>query len=83
MWVVDTHTHPKRLRQRVAAREAMGRPTTLVMPSGNSFSSRMHGQIPAAALNGGKPFVIPWRLQPTDLRALAAITATVLCGYGA
>lgn len=55
------------LRQRVAAREAMGRPTTLVMPSGNSFSSRMHGQIPAAALNGGKPFVIPWRLQPTDL----------------
>ncbi len=55
------------IRQRIAAREAQGRPTLLVMPSGNTFLSRMHGEIPAAALNRGLPCAIPWRIQPTDL----------------
>ncbi len=55
------------MRQRIEAREQKGRPTLLVMPSGNTFLSRMHGEIPAAALNGGAPCTIPWRIQPTDL----------------
>ncbi len=55
------------MRQRIEARELKGRPTLLVMPSGNTFLSRMHGEIPAAALNGGAPCTIPWRIQPTDL----------------
>jgi hypothetical protein len=37
------------------------------MPSGNSFSDRVYGEIPAEAINSGKPYSIPWRLQPTDL----------------
>jgi hypothetical protein len=54
------------LRDRVAARDAKRRPTTLVMPSGNGFGARLHGQIQPEALNGGAPFGIPWRIQPTD-----------------
>ena len=57
------------MRDRVAAREAKGRPTTLVLPSGNSFGSRLHGRIRPADLNGGSPFAIRWRLQPTDRTA--------------
>ena len=54
------------IRQRIVAREKSGCQTTLVMPSGNSFSDRVYGEIPVEAINSGKPYVIPWRLQPTD-----------------
>jgi hypothetical protein len=55
------------IRQRIVAREKAGCQTTLVMPSGNSFSDRVYGEIPVKDINSGKPYVIPWRLQPTDL----------------
>ncbi|AMJ62446.1 hypothetical protein [Bosea sp. PAMC 26642] len=52
--------------QLVAAREAQGKPTTLVMPSGNSFGEGMNGEITASALNTGIACPVPWRLQPND-----------------
>lgn len=52
--------------QMIAARQAQGKPTTLVMPSGNSFGERLSGEIAPGALNGGAAYPIPWRLQPND-----------------
>ena len=54
------------IRERIVMREKTGRPTKLVMPAGNSFGDRVYGEIPAAAISSGKPYSIPWRLQPTD-----------------
>lgn len=50
----------------IAARQAQGKPTTLVMPSGNTFGDRMNGTIPADRLRTGMSYPIPWRLQPND-----------------
>lgn len=52
--------------QMIAARQAQGKPTTLVMPSGNSFGECLNGEILPATLNTGAAFGIPWRLQPND-----------------
>lgn len=52
--------------QLVAARNAAGKPTELVMPAGNSFADRMHGEIAPANLATGQPVSVPWRLQPND-----------------
>ncbi|MGI9129467.1 MAG: hypothetical protein ACR2IG_14765 [Roseomonas sp.] len=54
------------IRERIVMREKTGSPTQLVMPAGNSFGDRVYGEIPAEAINSGKPYSIPWRLQPTD-----------------
>ncbi|MGL4635267.1 MAG: hypothetical protein ACRCWF_04745 [Beijerinckiaceae bacterium] len=50
----------------VATRKAAGKPTTLVMPAGNSFADRILGEISAAQLATGNPCDVPWRLQPND-----------------
>ena len=52
------------IAQLIAARTQQGKPTTLVMPSGNTFADRMHGEIPADTLGAG--YTIPWALQPND-----------------
>jgi hypothetical protein len=52
--------------QLIAARQAQGKPTTLVMPSGNSFGERLNGDILPGKLNTGAAFPIPWRVQPND-----------------
>ncbi|MCA3152238.1 MAG: S8 family serine peptidase [Rhodocyclaceae bacterium] len=54
------------IRERIVAREKTGSPTKLVMPAGNSFADRVYGEVPVEAINSGKPYSIPWRLQPTD-----------------
>jgi hypothetical protein len=50
----------------IEARQAQGKPTTLVMPSGNTFGDRMNGEIPVDQLQTGMSYHIPWRLQPND-----------------
>ncbi|MDZ4367952.1 MAG: hypothetical protein U0987_13140, partial [Afipia sp.] len=50
----------------IEARQAQRKPTTLVMPSGNSFGDRMNGEIPVDRLRTGMSYPIPWRLQPND-----------------
>ncbi len=50
----------------IEARQAQGKPTTLVMPSGNTFGDRMNGEIPVDQLQTGMSYPIPWRLQPSD-----------------
>lgn len=54
------------IRERIVAREKTGSPTKLVMPAGNSFADRVYGEVPVEAINSGKPYSMPWRLQPTD-----------------
>ena len=54
------------IRERIIAREKTGSPTKLIMPAGNSFADRVYGEIPVEAINSGKSYAIPWRLQPTD-----------------
>jgi len=54
------------IRERIIAREKTGSPTKLIMPAGNSFADRVYGEIPVDAINSGKSYAIPWRLQPTD-----------------
>ena len=51
----------------VRQRTALGKPTILVLPSGNTFSASLCGQITkkAFAAGGGK-FSVPWRIQPSD-----------------
>ncbi len=54
------------IAQMVAARKAQNKPTTLVMPAGNSWADAMLGQIAPSELVVGRPFHVPWRLQPND-----------------
>jgi hypothetical protein len=54
------------IAQMVAARKAQNKPTTLVMPAGNSWADAMLGEIAPGDLVVGRPFDIPWRLQPND-----------------
>jgi len=61
-----TATLERAVAQLIAARQAQGKPTTLVMPAGNSFGGGLNGEIPPARLNDGSPFAVPWRLQPGD-----------------
>jgi len=49
----------------VRARRAEGKPTALVLPTGNSFLDRLHVSIPDDKFVG-KRVTIPWRLQPND-----------------
>ncbi|MGL4238292.1 MAG: hypothetical protein ACRCSW_19680 [Tabrizicola sp.] len=54
------------MKELIDLRNKAGKPTTLVMPAGNSFANRMYGEITPADLATGKPFDIPWRIQPND-----------------
>lgn len=54
------------ISQMIAARQAQGKPTTLVMPSGNSFGERLNGEIPPERINTDEAYPISWRLQPND-----------------
>jgi hypothetical protein len=54
------------ISQMIAARQAQGKPTTLVMPSGNSFGERLNGEISSERINTGEVYPISWRLQPND-----------------
>lgn len=53
----------------VAARNAAGKTTELVMPAGNSYADRTAGEIQPAQAALNQPFLIPWRLQPNDATA--------------
>ncbi|UZF95826.1 S8 family serine peptidase [Bosea sp. NBC_00550] len=50
----------------IEARQAQGKPTTLVMPAGNSFAERLNGEISADRMNTGEAHAIAWCLQPND-----------------
>lgn len=54
------------MSQMIAARQALGKPTTLVMPAGNSFAERLNGEISADRMNSGEVCPIFWCLQPND-----------------
>ncbi|HEV7322038.1 MAG TPA: hypothetical protein VGO04_25825 [Ensifer sp.] len=54
------------ISQMIAARQAQGKPTALVMPSGNSFGERLNGEISPERINTGEVYPISWRLQPND-----------------
>ncbi|PVB59862.1 S8 family serine peptidase [Labrenzia sp. 011] len=49
----------------VAKRRALGRPTAVVIPSGNTHLQRLHGEITAEDLKSGA-FEFTWAVQPTD-----------------
>jgi hypothetical protein len=50
----------------ITAREKLGKPTKLVMPSGNSFHAALYSQVSRANLDIKGKFTIPWRVQPND-----------------
>lgn len=49
----------------VETRRKLGRPTAIVIPSGNTFLDRLHGEITANDLASGA-FDFTWRVQPND-----------------
>ncbi|WP_434053123.1 MAG: S8 family serine peptidase [Roseibium sp.] len=49
----------------VEKRRELGRPTAIVIPSGNTFLDRLHGEIRAEDLGSGT-FDFTWRVQPND-----------------
>lgn len=67
------HGGRDRLERAVRAlvgQRAARQPTHLVMPAGNTFHSRLYGEISPAMLKarggGTDTFSIPWRIQPAD-----------------
>nr|WP_319386233.1 S8 family serine peptidase [uncultured Roseibium sp.] len=53
------------LDELVEKRRQLGRPTAIVIPSGNTFLDRLHGEITAEDLASGA-FEFTWRVQPND-----------------
>ncbi|WP_420336045.1 hypothetical protein [Roseibium sp.] len=49
----------------VETRRKLGRPTAIVIPSGNTFLDRLHAEITADDLTSGA-FDFTWRVQPND-----------------
>ncbi|WP_299815773.1 S8 family serine peptidase [uncultured Roseibium sp.] len=49
----------------VGKRRALGRPTAVVIPSGNTHLQRLHGEITAEDLKSGA-FEFTWTVQPSD-----------------
>lgn len=49
----------------VGKRRALGRPTAVIIPSGNTFLDRLHGEISADQFEKGA-FDFTWRTQPND-----------------
>ncbi|WP_315781104.1 MULTISPECIES: hypothetical protein [unclassified Bradyrhizobium] len=49
----------------VRARRSQGKPTAVVLPTGNSFLDRLHVSVPDDRFVR-RSVVIPWRLQPND-----------------
>ncbi len=47
-------------------RDALEKPTALVMPAGNSFLSRLHSQISEADFGIANSFSLDWNVQPND-----------------
>lgn len=54
------------IEQLVAQRREQGKPTALVLPSGNSFLDRLHGVIRHGHLAATNAFDFHWRIQPND-----------------
>ncbi|WP_029063914.1 S8 family serine peptidase [Labrenzia sp. DG1229] len=50
----------------VAKRRQLGRPTAIVIPSGNTFQDRLHAEITSDHLGSGT-FEFSWKTQPNDL----------------
>ncbi|MET1414187.1 hypothetical protein ABVF61_18075 [Roseibium sp. HPY-6] len=53
------------LDELVSERRKLGRPTAMVIPSGNTFQDRLHGEINAADFGSGS-FELLWTTQPND-----------------
>lgn len=49
----------------VRERRKLGRPTAVVLPSGNTFQDRLHGEVTSNDFKKGE-FEFMWRVQPTD-----------------
>lgn len=50
----------------VSQRTALGKPTQVIMPAGNTFSSALYGEIQPRMLDGDDTDTIPWRVQPNS-----------------
>lgn len=57
------------IQELIEQRRGLGKPTHVIMPAGNTFSSALYGEIRPGMLKDTHEYTIPWRVQPNNRAA--------------